>query len=46
MSVDGYLVAEVVEGLYDCDLFYQFITQQVISGIISVILQLLIMSLL
>ena len=37
MSVDGYLVAEVVEVSYDHDLFYQFITQQVVSGIISVI---------
>ena len=46
MSVDGYLAAEVVEGSYDRDLFYQFITQQAISGIVSVILQLLIMSLL
>ena len=46
MSVDGYLAAEVVEGSYDRDLFYQFITQQVVSGIVSVILQLLIMSLL
>ena len=31
LTVDGYIAADVVEGSYDRDLFYQFITQQVVS---------------
>ncbi|KIO07409.1 hypothetical protein M404DRAFT_53791, partial [Pisolithus tinctorius Marx 270] len=30
MTVDGYIAAEVVEGSYDCDLFCDFITQQLL----------------
>lgn len=30
MTVEGYIAAEVVEGSYDRDLFYEFITQQVV----------------
>jgi len=30
MTIDGYIAADVVEGLYDCELFYVFIMQQVV----------------
>ena len=30
MTIDGYIAADVVEGSYDHELFYAFITQQVI----------------
>ena len=30
MTIDGYIAADVVEGLYDHELFYAFITQQVV----------------
>ncbi|KIM66079.1 hypothetical protein SCLCIDRAFT_39518, partial [Scleroderma citrinum Foug A] len=30
MTIDGYIAADIVEGLYDRELFYVFITQQVL----------------
>ena len=30
MTIDGYITADVVEGSYDRELFYAFITQQVV----------------
>ncbi|KAI5991073.1 hypothetical protein F5J12DRAFT_727430 [Pisolithus orientalis] len=32
MIVDGYIAAEVVEGSYNCDLFCDFITQQLVKS--------------
>lgn len=31
MTVNRYIAADVVEGSYDCDLFYEFISQQVVG---------------